>query len=763
MSQLTMRRALATGAAALGLAAGLAARAHQENFESLARASLSQLDGEIPLPGLRAPVTVLRDSMGVPHIYASNVDDLFLAQGFVQAQDRLWQMDMYHRTFSGRLSEIFGASYNEHDAKMRLLQYRGPWDDSEFTSYHPDGRRIFESFARGVNAYIDHAGDRLPVEYRLTGLRPLRWTPQASLLRTQTAMPLGDARAELSLARQVVEFGAAEANRRARPSPYRDLVVPADVDLTAIDDSVVAGLAGMRTGIVRPPLLPQYQRWLDALPRENNGAQENSPGSNNWAVSGRLTATGKPFVANDPHRNVANPSIRYIVHLNAPGWDMIGATEAPLPGVAIGHNGRFGWGLTIVGTDQSDVYVERLNPSNRDQVMFRGQWENIRTEYDTIRGPDSRVMRVVAHRFSRHGPIFHIDSTRNLAYAMKSTMHLPGSAGYVSTLRYNSLANCREFLDAQVYYFAPTENMVCGDADGNIAWQASAAAPKRPNWHGRLPVPGTGAYEWDGLRDDLPREFNPERGWIATANHDIHPPGYDPPLFFKQGSATARYDRLASILSSGTRFTLEDMRRLQLDSYLLNGARDIALFNGWTASTPELERLRAMIASWDGMRRRESAAAALHNFVASRITAAARAEDSPPAQRRQLLETALQQGRDELVSRQGADPAQWRWGLIQRSELPHPLVRAYDIPAVERSGGANTVAATGATYRQIIDTADFDRSIVTNAPGQSAQPFSPFYANLVASYGRGDYYTLPYSRPAVERAARHRLTLTPRN
>jgi penicillin amidase len=745
-------------------AAGWSWQRPQDGFDALARASLAQLDGEIGLPGLREPVTVIRDSSGIPHIYARNLDDLFFAQGFVHAQDRLWQMDMYHRTFTGRLAEILGPDYIEHDRLMRLLQYRGPWDDAEFGFYHPEGRRIFDAFARGVNAFIDHAGDRLPVEYRLTGLRPLPWTARVPLLRTQTAMPLADARSELTLARSVVRYGLEEANRRANPSPWRELVIPAGFDPAWVDDDVVAALGGLRTGPVRPPLLEQYRRWLDALPNEDRSAQEDSPGSNNWVVAGHLTDTGLPYLANDPHRSVGNPSIRYIVHLNAPGWDVIGATEPPLPGVMIGHNGRIAWGLTIVGTDQSDVYVEMLNPATRREVLYRGRWEPLRVEYDTIRVRDGATV-IVEQFFSRHGPIFHMDTVNHRAWALRSTMYERGAAGYLSALRYHALNDCIEFLDAQVYYLAPSENMICGDVEGNIAWQASAAAPRRPNWHGRLPVPGTGEFEWAGMRTDLPRELNPARGWIATANHDIHPAGYDPPLFFKNGPNRGRFDRIATVLERGERgsqFTLEDMRRLQLDAWHAGAAADIPLFQGWHATRAELEPLRSALAAWDAQRRRDSFAAAVHHYL--RIPAAARDLQTP--QRHALLEEledAIAAARDSLVRHQGSDPAQWRWGRIHRSEFPHALVRAYDIPAVERDGGAGTVAATGATFRQIIDLANFDRSIVTNAPGQSAQPGSPFYANLAESYGRGQFLPLPYTEPAVQRAARHRLALVPRN
>lgn len=727
---------------------------------TLARASLAQLDGRVALRGLRDSVEVVRDRWGVPHIRARNLDDLFFAQGFVQAQDRLWQMEMYRRTYEGSLAEIMGPDYVRHDRLMRLLRHRGPWDDAEWTSYHPEGRRVFDAFAAGVNAFIAQAGERLPVEFRLTGIRPSPWTADVALLRTQTAMPTADALAELRLARDVARLGADSANRLARPSPYRDLVPARGVDLARIGPEVVEALEGARTGPVRPALLPQYRGTNAALPGENRGVQEHSPGSNNWAVSGRLTATGRVIVANDPHRNVANPSIRYVVHLSAPGWDVVGATEAPLPGVAIGHNGRIAWGLTIVGTDQADVYVEEVNPADRGQVRFRGRWEPLVVRHDTIRVKGASPV-VVALKWSRHGPVFHEDTVHHLAYAMRSTMHLPGTAGYLSALRYHALDDCRQFLDAQVHYKAPTENMVCGDVHGNIAWHASGAAPRRRGWHGRLPVPGTGTHEWDGLRDDQPRELNPARGWIATANHDIHPPGFDPPLFFKRGPQTARYDRIAAVLSSGRRFTVADMQALQHDAHSAQGARDVPLFRGWSSSDAAVERARRLLAAWDAQHRRESEAAALHHVVAPRLSAEARAAATPPARRQALLEAAIVAGLDSLRATLGDDPAGWRWGRLNRSELPHPLARAYDIPPVERHGGAGFVAAVGATYREIIDLGDLDRSVATNAPGQSGQPGSPFYANLVESYGRGEYFPLAYSPRAVERAAAHRLVLAP--
>lgn len=730
----------------------------QDTFEPLAKSSLAQIDGRIAVPGLRDSVEVIRDRWGVPHIYARNLDDLFFAQGFVQAQDRLWQMEMYRRTHEGTLSEIMGPSYARHDRLARLLRYRAPFDDREWKSYHPEGRRIFDAFANGVNAFIAQAGDRLPVEFRLTGIRPQPWTAGIALLRTQTAMPTSDVVDELRLAREVARVGADSANRAERPSPYRDLIVPKGVDLSIIDAEVVAALSGLRAGTVRPELLPAY-RAPGGTPSENRGVQEDSPGSNNWVLSPKLMANGHVIVANDPHRNVSNPSIRYIVHLNAPGWNVIGATESVLPGVMIGHTERIGWGLTIVGTDQADVYVEEVNPANRNEVRFRGDWEPLRILHDTIRVKDAAPV-IVTHKYSRHGPVFYEDTAHHKAYAMRSTMHMPGSAGYLSALRYHALEDCRQFLDAQVYYLAPTENMICGDTEGNIAWQASAAAPRRPNWHGRLPVPGTGEYEWDGLRSDLPRELNPARGWITTANHDIHPPGYDPPLFFFAGGPyMGRYNRLAEVLSSGKRFTLADMQALQHDAYSARAAQDIPLFQGWTSSNADVERGRKALAAWDAQHRRESMAAALYRYAGREIPTVARERTTPIEQRQALLERAVAAAIDSLRVVLGSDPAQWRWGRFNTSQLPHAFVRAYDIAPVERHGGRGFVAAVGATYRQIVDMNDLDASVATNAPGQSGQPGSPFYSNLVESYGRGEYFPLAFSRSAVEKVAARRLVL----
>jgi penicillin amidase len=743
------------------LLGGLSAAAQQSStLDDLARRSLSQIEGEVMVAGLKADVRVTRDTWGVPHIYAGSDEDLFFAQGYVAAQDRLWQMEIWRRTAEGRLAEIYGESAAGRDRTARLLRYRGPFDDKEFTAYHPQARRLMEAFVKGVNAYIAASASWPPVEFVLTGIKPEPWTVETLLLRQVT---FGDATAELQLARSVAALGVEAANKRRNPDPWDDLEVPDGFDPSIVDDAVLASTrsGGGRGGRSAPDILPEYRSLVSARAAPDASVRE--PGSNNWVVSGSRSATGKPVVANDPHREVTLPSLRYIFHLNAPGWNVIGASEPPFIGVAIGHNERIGWGLTIVGTDQHDVYVEEVNPANPNEVKFGDRWEPLRVVREEIRVKGA-APQTVELKFSRHGPIFHEDRARNRAYAVRSALLEPGAAPYLAGLRLGQARDCREFLDAANYWYSPSENLICGDVDGNISWQASALTPARKGWAGRLPVPGTGKYEWQGFRRDLPRELNPERGFIATANHNVQPKGYAPPFMFKTPeTGVERIVRLLQVLTPPRPFTLEDHRRLQTDALSLRAAADLKQFTGWTSPNPDVERARATLAAWDGVFSRDSAAAAIYD--AFRAPPARSNPDSEPAEPQPAsdaaasVETRLLAAVKRLIQSQGADQSTWRWGRSHSRAFPHPFVRAFDLPTVERAGGAGTVAADGASYREILDVADWDRSIATNTPGQSGQPGSRFYGNLLPLWADDQYFPLVFSKPEVDKHAATRLTL----
>jgi penicillin G amidase len=735
----------------------------QPSLTTLAKGSLAQLDGDIAVKGLRAPVQVTRDTWGVPHIVASSEEDLFLAQGYVAAQDRLWQMEIWRRTGEGRLAEVLGPEAVARDRIARLLKYRGPMDDAELSSYHPNGRTLMTAFVAGVNAFIADHAERLPVEFVLSGIKPDPWTLETVTLRQVT---FGDATSELQLAQSVAQLGAAEANRRRNPDPWDDLKVPDGLDVSAIGEGVIAAT---RTGGGLPPpqILPPYRSILpfafvskpshDATAAARLTPPENiEPGSNNWVVSGLMSATGKPVVANDPHREVTLPSLRRIVHLKAPGWNAIGASEPPFLGVAVGHNDRIAWGLTIVGTDQHDVYVEEVNPANANEVRWNGRWEPLRIVRETIAVKGAAGLPLEL-KFSRHGPIIYEDQVRHRAYALRSALLEPGAGAYLAALRLNQARDCREFLDAAMFWKSPSENLICGDVDGNISWQASALTPARKGWTGRLPVPGTGEYEWQGFRRDLPREYNPDRRFIATANNNIQPKDYTPPLMFKNADTRfERITRLRQLLSPDRTYSLEDHQRMQNDAFSLRASADLSLFQGWNASDPAVERGRAMLAAWDAVYRRESAEAALYETWR---TASRGNDQTPPSERRARVEEALRGAIARLTESQGRNWREWRWGRMHARAFPHPFVRAFDLAPVERPGGAGTVAADGATYREILDVADWDRSIVTNVPGQSGQPGSPNYSNLLPLWAENRYFPLVFSDKAVAANAVHRLTL----
>jgi len=748
------------------------ATTESEELASMARESLSQIEGEIGLAGLTEPVEVVRDQYGLPHIYAQNLDDLFFAQGYVMAQDRLWQMEMWRRWREGRLAEIFGPEALPWDERTRLMMFRGPFDDSEWTSYHPEGERIFTAYANGVNAYIDRHADNLPIEFKLTGVEPGRWTAETVVRRwTSLNLPSAgtDALDEIRLALDVAELGVEEANRRWAPLPWDDLVVPEGLDVDSIPAEIVDAMQAGDNDPFVVGRLPQLEIVLpgDVVPRRT-AVTPFEPlldiGSNNWAVSGALSTTGKVMVINDPHRRIENPSLRYYVHLNAPGWNVIGVGEPPFVGVQAGHNERQGWGFTFAGVDVSDVFIEEVNPDNPNQVRWQDGWEDLRiiSEEIPVKGESPRTVEM---KFSRHGPIFYEDTENHRAYAVRSIVHEPGTAPYIGSLKQAQSPGCDEFFDRAMYWMVPTHNLICGDVEGNIAFQVSALTPDRDGWNGRLPVPGTGKYAWRGFRSDLPRELNPERGWVGSANNDTHPPDYPgPPVMFHRSTGVefSRITRIRQLLQSDQKYSIEDHKKIQLDAYSLRGEAEIPYFQGWTSDDEEVERARDMVANWDAVLAKDSAAAAIY-FIwhDQEADEAAYDPETPDAERRALVEDGLKKTVVRLTEELGPDWSEWRYGRVQQSEFPHILTPAFDLPSVERSGGFGTIAATSVSFRQIMDTEDWDRSVFSIQPGQSGQPESPFYGSLIEDWANNDYLQLAFSREAVDGIAAYRLTLQP--
>ena len=442
------------------LVPGCSGPSEARTLEQLASSSLAQIEGELEISGLREPVEVIRDEWGIPHIYAQNDDDLFRAQGYIMAQDRLWQMEMWRRWHEGRLAEIFGPEAFEYDLRTRLTMFRGPWDASEWTSYHPDAERIFTAYAEGVNAYIEQNRENLPIEFQLTGVEPDPWTAQTVVLRwAALGVPSvrGHALHEMQLAINVARFGAEEANRRAAPDPWDDLQISEGLDVSIITEDI---LEAMRAGDGDPfvqgrlPDLEVVGPYQELLPQvrvaQISGQEIPDEGSNNWVMSGARSSTGVPILANDPHRRIEMPALRYFVHLNAPGWNVMGGGEPPFVGVDAGHNERMAWGFTFAGTDMVDVYVEEVHPEDPNLVRYQNGWEPLSVIEEEIR-IKGEAPRTVELKFSRHGPVFYEDSENGRAYALRSVVQEPGTAAYKGSFKLAQADSCADFFDRAMY------------------------------------------------------------------------------------------------------------------------------------------------------------------------------------------------------------------------------------------------------------------------------------------------------------------------
>jgi penicillin amidase len=767
--------------------------AGQSALDSTARARLAVIDGTVTLAKLDSSVEVRRDRWGIPHIYARTQHDLFFAQGYVAAQDRLWQMEMTRRIGEGRLAEVLGPRMVERDRFARLFTYRGD-PEREWASYAPDTRSIVTAFVDGVNAYIDDVRTHPPIEFDLLGIRPEPWRYEVPLQRMAALAMTGNARGEVQRAHLVKVLGVERAEMLWPTDPYRKLDPAPGLDLTGIDTGSL-GAAADAYGAVA------YARL---------------EGSNNWVVSGARTASGKPLLANDPHRAIGNPSLRYLTHLVGPGWNVIGAGEPHLPGVAAGHNERIGFGFTIVGMDQQDVYVEAVKPCDlvaqrRYRVAAdtrcyynRGAWIPTRVIVDTIlvRGEPPRIVRL---EFTEHGPIVDVDSAAaggsGRAFALRFVGTEPGTAGYLASLSLDRAQNWPMFLDAAARWRLPTENLIYADVDGNIGWVAAGLMPLR-SWSGLLPVPGNGRFEWSGFLPfaELPRQFNPPEGFIATANNNILPPGYPRPLSY-EWAAPYRAQRITSLLRSATKLTRGDFERLQLDELSLPAQQLVPVILGAARRRGVATRSEvATLARWNFVMARDSAAPAIYaawlEAVTQRLLAQRAGELAaiadyqfdvpalvslltrpdtvfgahPEAGRDSLVVLALEDAVRDVGARLGRNQALWHWGDLHYASFAHPVARRFDLPRVPRGGDANTINATsgggyrqtaGASFREILDLADWDNSVATSVPGQSAQPGSPFYDNLLALWGAGKYFPLAYSRARVEEETTHLLTLTP--
>jgi penicillin amidase len=737
--------------------------------------SAAAQDHSYTVSGLEQEAEIIVDEWGVPHIYANTHYDAFFVQGFNAARDRLWQIDVWRRRGLGQLSEVFGADYLDQDRATRLFLYRGDMY-REWLAYGSDAKRIAEAFTSGINAYIDLIDEHpklLPPEFDLLDYRPAHWSP-SDVVRIRSHGLLGNAENEIQRARIacVADLDTAAIWRQLEPNWTTKIpdgldpcVVPADVLKTYF-------LAKSPVSFTMPSIAS-----LDS----DHGYDDRADGSNNWAIAPSLTSTGRAILANDPHRGHSVPSLRYISHLVAPGMNVIGAGEPSLPGISIGHNESIAFGLTIFLIDQEDVYVYEKNGSN---YRYADGWEPFRTVSESlaVRGTDNVEIEL---KFTRHGPLVY--ETEDHAFAVRAGWLEPGMAPYFGSIEYMRASNWREFHAAMNRWGAPPENQVYADIDGNIGYKPGGLFPRRPNWDGLLPVPGDGRYEWDGFfdMDVLPVEYNPGRGFTGSANSMNLPDDY-PIDKYKIGFEWVepwRYQRIWEVLESQVEHKLGDSFDLQRDYRSLRAIEIIRRIPA-DAPGPAAEMLR----NWDGVLSPESGPAALYMiWLYGHLQPALVAEVLPQnpgllwsLDSRSIIRMMTEERMHATVistlsgayaaaeSLLGDDPSKWAWGTIHKTVFTHPLrhlaggelAEQMTFASYPRGGSAHTTNNTasytnegrvnhGASYRQVLDVGNWDAATMTNAPGQSGDPRSPFYDNLLKGWAADGAFPLLYSRDKV--------------
>lgn len=769
----------------------------------------TETDGALALAGLQSAVTVHRDENGVPHIYADNAYDLFFAQGYVQAQDRLFQMDFQRRVGLGRLSEVLGEATLETDQFLRTLgTNRAAAEDIKLLD--AETLAHLQAYADGVNAFIAANPNKLPIEFRILGYTPEPWQPLHSVVwGKMMAWSLGgNWENELMNAQIIAALGAEKA---------AELLTGYPADGPFIIPPEVKSFAGLRQ-------FDMDQVW--ALKRLLKTADP-GVGSNNWVVGGSRTTTGMPLLANDPHLGMQIPSVWYANGLHGGGFDVVGVVFPGVPGVVIGHNNRIAWGVTNVGPDVQDLFIEKINPDNPNQYEFQGQWVDMQVVEERIAVKDRAEPVIQTVRITRHGPIMNEVSGDIGEDAEPLAMQwtaLQGTPLSQAILRIDRAQNWEEFRTALQDFAAPAQNFVYADVDGNIGYQMPGWVPMRAAGDGAVPVPGwTGEYEWTGFIpfEELPFVYNPDVGYVATANNQVVPDSY-PHLITTDWAAPYRAQRIVELIESKPQLSPADFAAIQGDVHPVPTDIFIPLLAQIDLSgAPEAvqEALRAVLA-WD--RRMDADAAApliyemyqklliqetlgdeiaaaggeelaeayLSGFRNNSTQAVQRLAGEPdnawwddvrtPATESQaeIVARAFTLAVEQLQARFGDDPARWRWGdphatnfdhLVFASVSPLDSIFNRSIPAMGSGFTVNAAGAdyddfsmnSGASFRQILDLSDLAGSQFIYTTGQSGDVFSPHYDDMVQPWQAVQYVPLRFDRADIEAAAQETLVLQP--
>ncbi|MGA2213358.1 MAG: penicillin acylase family protein [Bryobacteraceae bacterium] len=755
--------------------------------------------------GLKQPAEILVDQWGVPHIYAKSVDGAFFAQGFNAARDRLFQIDLWRRRGLGRLAEVLGPDYVEQDRAARLFLYRGDMS-KEWAAYGPDAQPIATAFVAGINAYIDWLAvhpDHMQLEFKLLDYRPSKWEA-SDVVRIRSHGLTRNLTSEVARANTVCKTdpknGLKYDQIRYGLEPPWQTKVPKGLDPCLPKD--LLKVFELATAEVHINSLATDRAATD---RAATVREPDPEGSNNWTIAPSKSATGRPILANDPHRAYSTPSLRYIAQISAPGMSIIGAGEPALPGISIGHNGTIAFGLTIFDVDQEDLYVYDVNPGNAREYRYKDAWEPMRVLRETIQVKGAAPVSAELV-FTRHGPVIFADVSRHRAYAVRTCWLEPGMSPYFGSVSYMRATNFAEFQHAMLHWGAPTENLVYADVKGNIGWVPGGLAPIRPNWDGLMPVPGDGRYEWAGFwpGDKLPSSYNPASGYVTTSNEMDLPPGYPyqrRKLSFEWTNGS-RHARIDEVLKSLPKVSIEDSMRLQNDVTSIPARRLVALLAPLTSADPKTKAALDLLRGWDARETADSPQAALLEvWISGHLRKAFLAAVLPPnaaeaigspdtavmldrlptlSNKDSVLLTSLTDAYVEMEKLEGVDTHAWQWGKLHHSLPEHPLLGAVDDDMRARlqpgpfpaPGGPYTPNASsyrasdfqltgGPSFRMVLDVGAWDNSRAVNYPGQSGNPDDVHYRDLTEMWLTGKYFPLLYTREAVEKATITRIELQP--
>ena len=800
------------------LCLGLGAAAY---FYSVARSALPQLDGTLVVPDLSAPVTVIRDARGVPAIDAKTLEDLFFAQGYVTAQDRLWQMDVMRRFAAGEMSEIAGPALIEHDREQRILGLREVARKS-VQALSPRDRSYFDAYARGVNAFIDAHRDHLPIEFRLMGYKPKPWSSEDSIvIGARLVQDLNHYTYRSALEREKIlarlgpELTAdlyVNSSWRDRPpssKPRRiDQLSPHDQTNDDEDDEDDSGVdSNIAQHITAPPPL------TSTTPRPVL-----VPGSNNWVVSGEHTVTGKPMLSNDMHLNHQMPNLWYEAHLRAGDYDVIGVTLPGMPFVIVGHNRRIAWGFTNVGPTVEDVYIETFNDQGTYQTPSGWQQPQHRSETIHVKGQSDATLDVV---LTRHGPLITDlvpGETRKIAlhWTIYDSMSNPFFA-------IDSAQNWDEFVHAIATWDTPSQNAMYADVDGHIGYHATARIPIRKSGDGSLPVSGADdAHEWTGYIpfDKLPAVYDPPSGILATANGRITPNKY-PYSVSTEWDSPWRTERIYRVLESGKKFSAADMLSLQTDVYSafdrFCAERFVYALDHVKNPSKRAQQARELMRDWGGRQTIDSAAATIENRALYELRrlllepklgpapkGASGGDQQPKSgplswkdyhwfmssvwmesvlvkqpkrwlpQEYESYEALLAAAAEAAFNRPEApqDLAQWHWGQFSPIDIENPvlsrlpLIGRWTGPGLnDQAGGSYTVKQVDRTFgpseRYTADLSNFDQSTLNTVTGQAGNFLSPHYMDQWKAWYEGTTFPLPFSSEAIGKAKMHQLVLQP--